>query len=229
VKGLAGIMHKTYASLLILHITLGCAGRTEDDRDPGADAATGDPHVCDNCCVPFRLTPSDINVYRTSSSFSVELVVERLQTEGPTSAWSTVATVVTPWGGTQECQADIGSGTSGHSFIRCPEVAPPDEAICGSQVDVSVTLRSRTYATTSATAPACMDDDLGLTLTYTVPVECPICPSIDQSFDHQQCDYPITAQCSYQALMYGGTMGTLPCYCRPDSTTGERTWSCAVS
>ncbi len=251
----------TKSSVLVLSSILGCSGETADTQGAnavggkpstgtqplasGGSAGTGivamatggtggTPQACSsaNCCVPVTLSASNVSVYQVDGSISVALLVTRTGAVANGVAWSAVAKVTTPWGGTQDCPtypSAVGASDA-YYLIQCPKVTPTSSVSCGSNGEISVQLGSNTYSDYSTSSPSCVgNSNLGLTLTYTAPVKCPTCPPTSPSFDRQSCDEPPDASCSYLSALYGGGTGLLPCFCSVNQSTGSRIWSCAVS
>jgi hypothetical protein len=175
------------------------------------------------CCVPVQLVASNVNVYQVSGSMRITLIIERKDAATATDNWSPNATITTPTGDTLNCiTAASYPGSTRFVSLDCSTTTAATNLACGSSTTLQINLRSGG----SSTASNC---DLGLTLTYTVPVKCPTCPAISSYFSGLDCDQPAGSTCSYESAVYGGGTGLLPCFCNLDSTTGRRVWSCAVS
>ena len=245
------------ASLLLLGSFVGCSGEVENASDrtalggasggqlstggasnqPGGNGTTttggaqGDPIIVSGCpgsvcCVPLAFSAANINVYKMGDGAGVTLVVEHVRTANPDYVWKASATVKTSFGGTQNCDTGgLQPASTRYAAIQCPTVQ--SAVTCGSNVNVEVNFQASGFASELDPTPTC-DGGLGMTLTYTVPVECPICPDSPISVNFQPCDMPSDSACSYMALSYGGQMFPAPCYCAVDSTTGQRKWQCAI-
>ncbi len=184
-----------------------------------------------NCCVPLSLTATNISVNQFLGLNYVSLVVERTQAQSTYLSWSATARVTTSWGGTQDCPLLSGSTVVNSYAINCPGVTPVVSTPCGSNTEVSIKLRSNTFSDYNGSAPTCLGDDSGMTLTYVVPVNCPLpnCPPTDSITYGQECFVPTETTCSYLTTLYGGGTGLLPCYCRSNPLYGTYNWSCAIS
>jgi hypothetical protein len=184
-----------------------------------------------NCCVPLSLTATNISVNQFLGLNYVSLVVERTQAQSTYLSWSATARVTTSWGGTQDCPLLSGSTVVNSYAINCPGVTPVVSTPCGSNTEVSIKLRSNTFSDYNGSAPTCLGDDSGMTLTHVVPVNCPLsnCPPTDSITYGQECFIPTETTCSYLTTFYGGGTGLLPCYCRSNPLYGTYNWSCAIS
>lgn len=197
----------------------------------GGSSGQGDPVVVSGCpgsvcCVPLVFSGANVNVYKIGDQASVNLLVERVLTVNPDYAWRASATVKTSFGSTQDCVTEgIYPSSSRYEAVQCPAVQ--SDVACGSNVTVEIKLQASGYTSEPDYTLAC-DGGLGMTLTYTVPVECPTCPSSPISENFKPCDMPGDTACWYPSLSWDGTFVNAPCYCTLDAT-GERKWQCAIA
>jgi hypothetical protein len=194
-------------------------------------SSIAEPCGSSNCCVALSLTAANISVNQFLGLNYVSLLVERTQAQGTELSWSATAKVTTSWGGTQDCPLTAGSTIANNYAINCPGLTPVVSTPCGSNTEVSITLRSNTFSDYNGSSPICLGDDSGMTLTYVVPVNCPLpnCPPTDSITYGQECFIPTETTCSYLTTVYGGGTALLPCNCRQSQYSGTYTWSCAVS
>ena len=213
-------------------VTSGGSAGSGSSLTGGAAGQSSLPMLCgsSNCCVPLSLTATNISVNQFLGQNYVSLVVDRVQAQVTGVTWSVTAKVTTSWGG-MDCPLSPGVTTSSNYAINCPGVTPSVSTPCGSNTEVSVKLRSNTFSDYNGSAPICQGDDSGMTLTYVVPVNCPLpnCPPTNSIAYGQECFVPTETTCSYLTTVYGGGTALLPCSCRSSQYSGTYTWSCAVS
>jgi hypothetical protein len=217
-------------SLFLTSSLLGCGGDVSNSRSATAMGTGGSGGNAGQTstiasCIDVSLSDANVNVYTGSAL----LIVERTGAVDPNYFWSPVVTIAVPGGTSQACTASgVISSSSRFASVECPALSA---SACGSNVNVQVTLGANGYSyATGNTSPSCQSPEM--TLTYTVPVKCPTCPS---SWTSGPCDVAPSTNCSYQGIGYnsGGVGGypsvTLPCLCNFNSATGVRSWSCAIS
>jgi len=173
-------------------------------------------------CIDVSLSEANVTAYTGSAL----LTVERTGAVDANYFWSPVVTIAVAGGTPRACTSStMISSSSRFTIVECPGLS---FGACGTNVAVQVTLGANGYSfATGSTSPAC--ESSKMTLTYTVPVKCPTCPS---SWTSGPCDVAPGTSCSYQAFTYsvgGNSSVSLPCLCNFNSATGARTWSCAVS
>jgi hypothetical protein len=210
--------------------TIEAGGTTGGNLATGGASGQVDPSIatgCDGsvCCVPLAVSAPDIRVYKQNANTMVTVGVQRVATANPDYAWSASARVTTSFGGSQDCRISTRSHDTQTAAIDCPVV--DSDLQCGSNITVQIQLQASGFTSQSDSTPAC-DSGLGMTLTYTVPVECPACPSSPYEENFKPCDMPVGAACSYPSMTYGGQFIQAPCTCTADSTEG-RIWRCAVA
>ena len=203
-------------------VTGGSSGVTGGSGAQSTSGGSGGQASTRASCIDVSLSEANVTAYTGSAL----LTVERTGAVDPNYFWSPVVTIAVAGGTPQACtSSSMISSSSRFTIVECPGLS---FGACGTNVAVQVTLGANGYSfATGSTSPAC--ESSKMTLTCTVPVKCPTCPS---SWTSGPCDVAPGTSCSYQAFTYsvgGNSSVSLPCLCNFNSATGARTWSCAVS
>jgi len=230
------------ASLFLTTSLLGCGGDVTNSRSETAtggnsselggapsgaqstSGGSGGQASTMTSCIDVSLSEAHVTAYTGSAL----LTVERTGAVDPNYSWSPVVTIAVAGGTQQPCTSStVISPSSRFTVVECQGLSL---GACGTNVTIQVTLGANGYSfATGNTSPAC--ESSKMTLTYTVPVKCPTCPS---SCTSGPCDMVPGTTCSYQAFTYnpgggGSSSMSLPCLCNFNSATGARYWSCAIA
>jgi hypothetical protein len=205
---------KAASSVLLVGALIGCGGRQDSTANPGA------PNVCasPNCCVPIALSVANVRLYSEGGSIRLLLTVERVDAAGATNNWFPSVSVTTASGETLTCDNNILlTPTERHVRLQCETPTRLSQLACGDTTELQIRIHSSSVSATGNSAENCDGSGLGITLSYTVPLECPTCPNAVVT--GTSCDLPMSCTDGWN----------LPCYCSFDSTTGKDTWFCAIS
>ena len=209
-------------------ITGGSSGVTGGSGAQSTSGGSGGQVSTITRCIDVSLSEANVTAYTGSAL----LTVERTGAVDPNYSWSPVVTIAVAGGTQQPCTSStVISPSSRFTVVECQGLSL---GACGTNVTIQVTLGANGYSfATGNTSPAC--ESSKMTLTYTVPVKCPTCPSSSTPGPFSgPCDMAPGTTCSYQTTLYHGGVGgnpsvSLPCLCNFDTATGARGWSCTIS
>ena len=209
-------------------VTGGSSGVTGGSGAQSTSGGSGGQASTRASCIDVSLSEANVTAYTGSAL----LTVERTGAVDPSYFWSPVVTIAVAGGTQQPCTSStVISPSSRFTVVECQGLSL---GACGTNVTIQVTLGANGYSfATGNTSPAC--ESSKMTLTYTVPVKCPTCPSSSTPGPFSgPCDMAPGTTCSYQTTLYHGGVGgnpsvSLPCLCNFDTATGARGWSCTIS
>jgi hypothetical protein len=204
---------KATTSAFFISALVGCGGRQESTQYSSTPNACTAP----NCCAPIALSASNVRLYHDGGAMNLALTIERLDAASATSRWSPSVIVATASGETMQCDSatDL-PPTARYVKVYCSPPSSFNLLACNATVELQIRIRSSTAVATDA-GGICDGSGLGVSLSYTVPFECPECPGA--VLTGTSCDLPMSCTDGWR----------MPCYCSFNSTTGKGTWSCAIA
>jgi len=201
-------------SVLIVGAFIGCGGREK------SEPATKLPNVCapPDCCVSIGLGASNVRLYVASGQEKLLLTIERVDTDSANNYWSPSVSVTTDSGEAVQCDNVTQLEPSQRYLrLRCETPDSWSRLACNATADLQIRIQSSSTSVTGKSAADCDGSHRGITISYTVPLECSSCP--DGVMAGASCDLPL--YCSDGWMM--------PCQCEFDPVTGKGTWSCAIA